>query len=71
MVDRLVEDALLVELKAVKALEDSHRIQCLNYLKATGLPCVCCSTLGGRVRRLNAWCRGCEGLATSCLNISE
>ncbi len=35
--DLLVEDALLVELKAVKALDDSHRGQCLNYLKATGL----------------------------------
>jgi GxxExxY protein len=37
LVDLLVEDALLVELKAVRALEDSHRAQCLNYLKATGL----------------------------------
>jgi GxxExxY protein len=36
-VDLLVEEALLVELKAVKLLDDSHRTQCLNYLKATGL----------------------------------
>ncbi len=35
--DLLVEDALLVELKTVKALDDSHRMQCSNYLKATGL----------------------------------
>jgi GxxExxY protein len=35
--DILIEDALLVELKAVKALNDGHRAQCLNYLKATGL----------------------------------
>ncbi len=35
--DLLVEEVLLVELKTVKALEDSHRGQCLNYLKATGL----------------------------------
>ena len=35
--DLLVEDALLVEVKAVKALEDAHRMQCTNYLKATGL----------------------------------
>lgn len=27
----------MVELKAVKALEDVHRMQCTNYLKATGL----------------------------------
>ena len=36
-VDLLVEDAVLVELKAVRALDDIHRAQCLNYLKATGL----------------------------------
>jgi GxxExxY protein len=35
--DLLIEEALLVELKAVKALDESHRGQCLNYLKATGL----------------------------------
>jgi GxxExxY protein len=35
-VDLLIEDALLVELKAVKAVDDFHRAQCLNYLKATG-----------------------------------
>jgi len=33
----LVEDRLLVELKTVKALDDIHLAQCLNYLKATGL----------------------------------
>jgi GxxExxY protein len=33
----LVEDLLLVELKTVKALDDAHRIQCTNYLNATGL----------------------------------
>ena len=35
--DLLVEGALVVELKAVKALDDAHRMQCANYLKATGL----------------------------------
>ena len=35
--DLLVEGVLLVELKTVKALDDSHRMQCTNYLKATGL----------------------------------
>jgi len=29
---------LLVELKTVKALDEAHRAQCVNYLKATGLP---------------------------------
>jgi GxxExxY protein len=33
--DLLVADCVIVELKALKALEDSHLSQCLNYLKAT------------------------------------
>jgi GxxExxY protein len=35
--DLLVEDVLLVELKTAKALDDAHRMQCTNYLKASGL----------------------------------
>ena len=35
--DLLIEDAILVELKAVKSLEKIHHAQCLNYLKATDL----------------------------------
>ncbi len=35
--DLLVEGSLLVELKAVKAFDDMHLAQCLNYLKAAGL----------------------------------
>jgi GxxExxY protein len=31
-VDLLVEGTLVVELKAVKALDDAHTAQCLNYL---------------------------------------
>jgi GxxExxY protein len=34
--DLLVQDEVLVELKAVKALDEIHLAQCLNYLKATG-----------------------------------
>jgi GxxExxY protein len=37
-VDLLVEGVLLVEFKTVKALADIHRMQCTNYLRATGLP---------------------------------
>jgi GxxExxY protein len=36
-VDLLVEHTILVELKAARAIDDIHRAQCLNYLKATGL----------------------------------
>jgi len=35
--DLLVEGFVLVELKAVKELDDIHVAQCLNYLKATNL----------------------------------
>ena len=35
--DLLVDDRVLVELKAAKGLDDSHTAQCLNYLTATGL----------------------------------
>jgi GxxExxY protein len=35
--DLLVEGVLLIELKAVKDLDEIHLAQCLNYLKATNL----------------------------------
>ena len=47
--DLLVDDRVLVELKAVKALDDAHTAQCLNYLKATGLQ-VCLLMNFGRPR---------------------
>jgi GxxExxY protein len=36
--DIVVEKRVIVELKATKAFENAHIAQCLNYLKATGLP---------------------------------
>ena len=35
--DILVEDRVIIELKAVKALKDEHEWQLVNYLTATGL----------------------------------
>ena len=35
--DLLVNREIIVELKTMKALDDVHTAQCLNYLKATGL----------------------------------
>jgi len=35
--DLLVENEVIVELKAVKSIDDIHLAQCLNYLHATGL----------------------------------
>jgi hypothetical protein len=54
-VDLLVNNVLLVELKTVKALDDAHRMQCTNYLKATGLDSACCLILASRAWRSNAW----------------
>jgi GxxExxY protein len=36
--DLLVEECIVVELKATSTLGEPHMAQCLNYLKATGLP---------------------------------
>lgn len=35
--DLIVEGAVLLELKAVKAFDEVHKAVCINYLKATGL----------------------------------
>ena len=34
--DLLVDNEVLVEIKAIKCFDDIHVAQCLNYLKATG-----------------------------------
>jgi GxxExxY protein len=36
--DLLVEGVILIELKAVRALDTVHQAQCINYLAATRLP---------------------------------
>ena len=35
--DLIIESKIIVELKASKAIDDSHIAQCLNYLKATNI----------------------------------
>jgi hypothetical protein len=47
----LVENAVLVEMKAVRSLDSIHAAQCLNYLKATGLSL--CLLLNFGNQRLN------------------
>jgi len=49
MTDLLVENSIVAELKAVKALDDIHAAQCLNYLKATKLK-ICLLVNLGRPR---------------------
>jgi GxxExxY protein len=47
VVDLMVEQALLVELKAARALDDAHHAQCLNYLKASVYGLARCSISAG------------------------
>lgn len=47
--DLVVEDTILVELKASRDFADIHMAQCLNYLKATGKP-VCLLINFGKAR---------------------
>ncbi len=37
VVDLIVENTILVELKTAKTLDEVHQHQCVNYLKASGL----------------------------------
>jgi len=46
--DLLVEDEVIVELKAVKALVPEHLAQVINYLKATGLETALLVNFGSR-----------------------
>lgn len=46
--DLLVEDVVLVELKAVSALDSIHQAQCINYLKATGIAVYLLINFGGK-----------------------
>lgn len=46
-VDLSVEGKILVELKAVRALDENHAAKCLNYLKATRLQLCLLRNFGG------------------------
>jgi GxxExxY protein len=53
--DLLVEGEVIVEIKAVRKIEDIHLAQCLNYLRATGLKLGLLVNFGGtrvEVKRL-------------------
>ena len=38
LLDLLVEEVVIVEVKAMDTLDSAHTAQCLNYLKAAGYP---------------------------------
>lgn len=55
LADLVVNDMVLVELKSAQAIADAHKAQCLNYLRATGLPVCLLINFGPKgveVRRL-------------------
>jgi GxxExxY protein len=55
-VDMLVENIVLVELKAISMLNNEHLAQALNYLRASGLPACLLINFGQpklQVRRLH------------------
>jgi len=47
--DLLIEGKILIELKAIKALDTVHVAQCINYLAATNLPVCLLINFGRRV----------------------
>jgi GxxExxY protein len=47
--DLIVEDVIMIELKAVQALDPVHSAQCINYLAATKLPICLLINFGKRV----------------------
>lgn len=38
LTDLVVERSIIIEVKAVRALDNVHRAQCMNYLRVTNLP---------------------------------
>ena len=50
VVDLLVEDRLIVEIKAVSQLVQQHEVQLVNYLAATGLDVGLLINFGGSVQ---------------------
>lgn len=49
LADLVVEGRVLVELKAIRAIDDAHTAQCINYLAATGLPVCLLLNFGRKV----------------------
>jgi GxxExxY protein len=47
--DVMVEDTVLIELKAVRNFDDAHTVQCLNYLAATKVPICLLLNFGRKV----------------------
>ena len=69
--DILVESSVLVELKAMKGLDDIHTAQCLNYLKATGLQVCLLINFGGRRVQVKRIVNDFDRRESACIGGSE
>ena len=57
-VDLLVDHVILVELKVAKGIDQIHHAQCLNYLKAAGLPLCLLLNFGSPRLEIKRFVRG-------------
>jgi GxxExxY protein len=69
--DILVEHSVLLELKAMKGLDDIHTAQCLNYLKATGLQVCLLINFGGRRVQVKRFVNDFDRRESACIGGSE
>jgi GxxExxY protein len=69
--DILVEGSVLLELKAMKGLDDIHAAQCLNYLKATGLQVCLLINVGGRRVQVKRLVNDFDRRASACVGGSK
>jgi GxxExxY protein len=69
--DILVERSVLLELKAMKGLDDIHTAQCLNYLKATGLQVCLLINFGGRRVQVKRIVNDFDRRESACIGGSE
>ena len=69
--DILVERCVLLELKAMKGLDDIHTAQCLNYLKATGLQVCLLINFGGRRVQVKRIVSDFDRRESACIGGSE
>ena len=69
--DILVEHSVLLELKAMKGLDDIHTAQCLNYLKATGLQVCLLINFGGRRVQVKRVVNDFDRRESACIGGSE
>ena len=57
-IDLLVDHVILVELKVAKGIDQIHHAQCLNYLKAAGLPLCLLLNFGSPHLEIKRFVRG-------------